>query len=486
MTETASTLDAPRPPSAGRAVSDIARQIAGRLVNGLLGVVVAVLVARGLGQDGFGRWSTLLAVVALATPLTELGMQQVAVARAAARPDQEAPWLGALVGIRLALGAAASLICLVAVLLISDDGEMRLTGALLCGTVMLASFGAFGAVFQLRVRNDLSVLVMTANSVVWTTAVIVVAARGGGLVPLGASFLGASAVTAVLTVGMSLRRARVSFAAIGAHSRELMRVGLPLTISGLLVLAYARIDQVIVFSYAGERGAGLYGAATRILDQAVIVPLSITTTLFPILVAAGTARPERMRSLLQHALEVLMAVALGALAFAIACGGPALGLLFGHEFSAAGTALAILMGVFLVTCLGYLTGSVVLIFELQKRYVRYAATGLVVNVALNLIFVPSHGYLAAAWITLVTELVVVGLTARACLRALAWRPHLGVLLRAALAAAVTCVALEIFQHAGTPIGVLLAETPFLYGALLVATGGLRLRESIAMVRGPRA
>jgi O-antigen/teichoic acid export membrane protein len=144
------------------------------------------------------------------------------------------------------------------------------------------------------------------------------------------------------------------------------------------------------------------------------------------------------------------------------------------------------MGVFLVTCVGYLTGSMVLIFELQKRYVRYAATGLVVNVALNLIFVPSHGYLAAAWITLVTELVVVGLTAHACLAALAWRPHLGVLLRAAVAAAVTCATLAIFQHAGTPIGVLLAETPFLYGALLVATGGLRLQESIAIVRGPRA
>ena len=252
-----------------------------------------MLVARGLGQDGFGRWSTLLAVVALATPLTELGMQQVAVARAAARPDQEAPWLGALVGIRMALGAAASLICLVAVLLISDDGEMRLTGALLCGTVMLAAFGAFGAVFQLRVRNDLSVLVMTANSVVWTAAVIVVAARGGGLVPLGISFLGASAVhRGADGRDVAAPRARVVRGDRRATAASSMRVGLPLTISGLLVLAYARIDQVIVFSYAGERGAGLYGAATRILDQVVIVPLSITTTLFPILVAAGQPDPS--------------------------------------------------------------------------------------------------------------------------------------------------------------------------------------------------
>ena len=474
----------PASPSGRRALGDIVVQVVGRLANGLLGVVVVVLVARVLGAEDFGRWTTLISLIALAGPLSEVGITQVAVARAAADPEEEAGWLGALVAIRTVLALVAGAACLTGVVILGDGGSMRLAGLLLTVTVLLGGISALSAIFQLHVRNDLLIVSITVNSVVWTGAVVAVGLTGGGLVALAAGFLGAALVSFAVQTVIALRRARVSFAGWRRRGRELVRVGLPLSISTLLIVAYVRIDQILVFSIAGERAAGLYGSAYRILDQAIVIPLSVATTLYPMLVRAHTVDPARLRFLLQRALEVLVALGLGALAFAIPCGGDALALLFGEEFRGAGATLAILMGVFLVTSVNYLNGSLILIFELQKRMLVISAVGLVANLALNIVLIPRYGFVASAWATLVTELVVVVLTSTFTLRALGWRPDVSVATRALLAAALTSVALTLLR--GTvPIGALLSITPLLYGGLLVALGGVRVAETIAIVR-PRA
>lgn len=478
----AGSPDAPAAPSGRRAAGDIAVQVAGRLGNGVLGIAVMVLVTRALGTEDFGRWSTLLTVIGLAGPLTEVGISQVAIGRAAARPEEEASWLGALLALRLVLAGALGLVSVGAVLALSDGSDMALAGVLLCGTVLLGGLSALTAVFQLRVRNDLLVVTITANSIVWTSAVVLVAALGGGLVALAAGFLGAALVSTTLQVVLGLKRARIDLSGWRVKARELIRVGLPLSLGTVLVIAYGKADQLLVFSLDSERAAGLYGAAYRILDQAIVVPLSVATTLYPLLVRAHVDDPERLRFLLQRALEVLVAVSLGALAFAIPCGGDVLALLFGEEFRPAGPTLAILMAVFGVICLSYLNGSLILIFELGPRMLAISAVGLAVNIGLNLVLIPSHGYVAAAWVTLVTEIVVLGLTTHTTLSRLGWTPDLGRVMRVVLAAAITGGALALLREADVLIEALLVLTPMLYGGLLVGLRGIRVAETLALVR----
>lgn len=486
MTDETAAPGLPVAPTGRRTLTDILAQVVGRLLNGVLGIVVVVVVARALGAEDFGRWSTLLTIIGLAGPLTELGISQVAVSRASEEGDEGA-WVGALLVVRVALAVVAATACVLAALLVGDQRQMHEAGLLLALTVLLGGLGALTAGFQLRTRNDLTVVVITTNSVVWTAGVVLVGVLGGGLVALAAVFVAAAVVSVALQSVLALRLVHVSFDAWRERARTLVRVGLPLSLGTVVALAYARLDQILVFSVVGERSAGLYGAAYRILDQAAVVPLSVITTLFPLISRAHVTDPQRVHFLLQRALEVLVAVALGALAFAIPCGGDALALLFGPEFRTAGPTLAILMGVLLVISVNFLNAPLVLTYGLQRRTLVFALIGLAFNVALNVVLIPRYGYVAAAWTTLATEVVVVVLTSRATLGALGWFPDLRVLARAALAAALTCELLALATDSGAPIGVLLAATPVLYGGLLVLLGGVRLAETLAIVRpGSRA
>ncbi len=67
----------------------------------------------------------------------------------------------------------------------------------------------------------------------------------------------------------------------------------------------------------------------------------------------------------------------------------------------------------------------VIVLRLQRVFVRYALIALVFNVGPQPLLLPKYGYIAAAWITLVTELLVETLALRAVFRTIEMTPKFG-------------------------------------------------------------
>jgi O-antigen/teichoic acid export membrane protein len=262
----------------------------------------------------------------------------------------------------------------------------------------------------------------------------------------------------------------------------LLRVGLGVGAAGVMVTLYVRLDQVLVFELAGSVQAGLYGAAYRILDTIQFIPISVMTTLFPLIATAYPRDRERVRRLLQLAGEYLTMASLPALAFTIVAAAPIVELLFGAQFARAAPALPILMGAFVSISFGYLAGNMVVILELQRRFFRYAALGLIVNAGLNVALIPPYGFLAAAWITLVTEVLVMSLTMRAVLTELGMTPRLGRLARTLVAALGMGAFAWLAKSLGVPLLGLLAIASLTYPALLFLLGALTSEEVRAVLR----
>jgi len=157
-------------------------------------------------------------------------------------------------------------------------------------------------------------------------------------------------------------------------------------------------------------------------------------------------------------------------------------LLFGSAFAEAAPALPILMGAFVSISFGYLAGNMVVILELQSKFFRYAAVGLVINASLNVLLIPRYGFLAAAWITLATEVVVMSLTMRSVLRELAMTPRVGRLLRTLVAALAMGVLTWVAYSAGVSLYGLVAIAAISYLVLLLSLRVLTFAEMRAVLR----
>lgn len=481
-------IDASSGPSAAtprRAVRDVAIQLVARAGNLALGIVATAVVARALGGEGFGEWSTLLVVAQMAGYLADLGVEQVAVSRAA-KEGREGDWMGALVGLRTLISFPATAVAAGFVLLLASDDEMVAGGLLLAATILATGPGSSRALLQLRVRNDLNMIVITFNSVVWTSAAIVLAAQDAGIVAFAAAFLAATWATAALQVVFAVRAGRIDLRGGRPLLRPLTAAGIPVAISGLLILAYARIDQVLVYEIAGAREAGLYAAAYRILEQAHFVPLAVATTFLPLVAAAHGRDLARARRMTQLVIDNLAVASLPTVGFTLVASEQVIQLLFGDAFTPAAPAVPVLMGAFVVICLGYLSGNLVIVLGLQRRFVVYAVVALVFNVALNVVLIPPYGFIAAAWATLATEILVVGLTTRLVMRELGHVPRLDRVARAAAATAGMTLAVWAARELGAGIAVLVLVGGVVYAALVLLAGALRIEElrAIAARREP--
>jgi O-antigen/teichoic acid export membrane protein len=448
-------------------VFDIAGQLALRVLNVAVGLVVTIVLARSLGSARFGQWSTALAVIAIGGVVADLGLEQVVVQRIEAEPDRERAWLGALLTVKTWLGLAVGVASAGVIAVLASGSAMRLAGLLLALTFLTVGATALRVVFQRRVRNSFNAGVELANGLAWGAAIVVISVLHGGLVAYAAAYLAVTVLTAAVQGLAAVRIVPVSPRMAWADASALVRLGVPMAIATALIVAYGRIDQVLVFDINGARAAGLYGAAYRVFDRATLVPGTVLATLYPLMAAAhGRADLARLRRLVQAAIDALAVASLPALAFGIAAAEPAMRGLFGREFAGSGGALAVLMGAFALVCFGYPFGFLVVVLQQQRRMARYALLGLVVNVAANVILLPRYGFIAAAWITVATEVVVIGLNVRAVLPAIGMTLQLRRIMRVAVSAAGMGVVVVALRHAGAPLAVLLVGSVLSYPALL--------------------
>jgi O-antigen/teichoic acid export membrane protein len=188
-----------------------------------------------------------------------------------------------------------------------------------------------------------------------------------------------------------------------------------------------------------------------VFDRALVIPGSILATMFPMIAAAYRDDVVRMRALVQTAVEVLLVATLPFVALVAVIGRPLMRLLFGEAFASAGPALSVLMLVFAISAFSYVAGDLVIVLRLQRRYIIYATVGLIVNVALNLLLIPAYGFIAAAWVCLFTEALVIGLALRTAFRAIDQHLHLERISRIVGVSAAGAAAALAALKAGLPL-----------------------------------
>lgn len=459
-------------------------QIVVRVLNLAIGAVVTALVARSLGRHGYGQWSTMFVALSLVAQLANLGVETIAVREAARSPELEREWIGGALRLRLLSLAPLVAASIAAVLVIKQSDQMLLAGLVLVASIPFSGFGPLQRAFELRVNNRVPMLILTLRSVLWGTGVLSVYLLNAGMVALAVAMSLTNAVCALvgtwaamrITAWPGLPRKRM---------RALLKAALPVGVSGLLVLAYGRIDQVIVFGVIGSGAAGSYGSAYSLVEQAQFIPISILTTLAPVLAASWPVDRSRMLRTMRLTAELMAVASFGGLAFTLVGSRQVIQLVFGAEFLGGAPVLPVLVGAFILMCFGYLTDNVLVTLGLQTRMMLASLFALIVNVAGNLALVPPLGALGAAWMTVLTELVVLLVSVAMIMRRLELSMQMpGRLGRTVISAALLWGVLAMLHQADGSLLVLVIATCVAYPLLLLLLRAVTMQDiRVVMGRG---
>lgn len=449
--------------------SNVAIQIAIRVVSMAISIATVSLTVRTLGAGSFGVYSAMSAYVGLFGVFTDLGFTTASMQRMTAEPERESEWLGALAGARGSLSIVATVACAVSIpIFLSNAHHGHAVGLITTATILSTGPNALMSVFQARMRSGLALSFSLLSSFIWLGATIVLAVMHGSVVAFAAANVSTLVIIASLQVRVTMRYAHIAWRAGRRHWRALFAIALPLGIASVLITVYYQVDSVLLLQIAGPRETGIYGAAYRFLSPLLFLPAAVMSSFFPVLSAVHRHDSARVRRLVQVCAETMAVIGVPMLAGSLALSGPIVHLLYGPGYGRTAAVLPILMIAFVSICFGSLAGYMAPILQLQWRLALYSGLGALANIALNLFLIPRYGAFGSAWATVATEILTMVLMLGTSLRALRLTIAPGKLIRTVLVGAVMTGTMFLARPLGLfPAGIL--------GVLVFGAGLLGLR-----------
>jgi O-antigen/teichoic acid export membrane protein len=193
--------------------------------------------------------------------------------------------------------------------------------------------------------------------------------------------------------------------------KDLAAKALPLVGVSFFGFIYYKIDIVLLGLLSSSEQVGFYTAAYRIVEASFLVPMIVTNALYPRLSLAWTDDFEEYAKTCRRAVLGLAAVSVLAAGCIAALSRPIVTVLFGGEFLPSAGILFLLAGVLLMVYPGYLLTQSLVILGRQRWYLSVSVSAAVLNVLLNLVFIPLWQAKGAALSTIVTEAAVTGMAA---------------------------------------------------------------------------
>jgi O-antigen/teichoic acid export membrane protein len=283
--------------------------------------------------------------------------------------------------------------------------------------------------FQAQVASRFSVVSRSAAFLISSLAKVAMVLAGASLVAITV----ATALEAVIAAFALVLAYHVSGEQIKTWRwssiwfRKLWSDSVPMVLSGIVLMVYLRIDQVMLGALSTQIEVGQYAAAVRISELWYFVPAAIVSSVFPRLVQLKSTDSAMFHVKLQR-LYNLLAFLGYAVAVPVTFMAPWLiNLLFGKAYQPAAPLLAVLIWAGLFANISVVRNAHFIAMEWGKAMLWSTTAGAVVNVMLNLLLIPRFGGMGAAVSTCFSYWVAAH---GACYVSVSLRPSAAMILRA--------------------------------------------------------
>ncbi len=389
-------------------LANISWLFADRILRMGFGLVVGIWVARYLGVQQFGLLNYAIAFVAIFNPLANLGLDVVVVRRLVADPTQQQSILGTSFWMRFVAGWLTWLAVIIGIYLLRHDDAMTIVTVMILGAAnIFQSFDTIDLWFQSQVRSKYSVLAKNAAFIATTSIRVVMVLSHAPIV----AFVVAILLEAVLgAVGLLIVYKQQGYLVklwqwSRSLAQDLLRESLPLILSGLTIMIYMRIDQIMLGQMIGDKAVGVYSAATRISEVWYFIPMTVSSSVMPSIFNAKEISEELYYQRIGGLNRGLTWLAIAVAIVMTFVSKPLIVMLFGNSYIESGTILAVHIWASVFVFSGVATSGWFIAENLSYLSLYRTLSGAIVNILLNIFLIPIYGGLGAAIATVIAQAV---------------------------------------------------------------------------------
>lgn len=320
-----------------KATKALGWSVVSTLLNRLSTFAVGVALARILGPDAFGTFAIALVVLLALLSFNELGVS-LAIVRWPNEPREIAPTVATL---SVASSCVVYVGCYVAAPYVArtmgDPGATAVIRVLALSVIVSGLVATPVALLQREFRQDRKTVADLATN--WTSALVSLggALAGKGAMSLAVGQLAGSVAGAIFFFVFAPSGLKFGFNP--AKARALLKFGLPLAGSSIIVFVATNVDRFIVGAVLGPTALGYYLLALNLSNWPVLLFSQPVRAVAPAALARLQHDPPAMRTAFVSAMALLSSITVPACALLAAVSGPLVRFIYGEVWQPASAVL---------------------------------------------------------------------------------------------------------------------------------------------------
>lgn len=378
---------------------------AGRASNAIFLFLLTLVVSRQLGPALFGVYSFLTAVVVSANCFSNLGLDTWMVREVTKTPSQGKQYLSNIIGLKI----GTSLVTIALVFLVFRTTSLPQTTLSLLWVLSISLL--FNTISQTLWHYGNCFKEFFYHSALWATSNIIKAGTGIALVLLFHELehlIWGVVVAEVIALILSFCVIRNRFGAFVPGFqfvvwKSFLVRSAPIALGMIFSVLYFRLDIVMLQLMTEEKIVGFYSAAYKLFEVAIVLPHSFMLVLFPTLVEEYHSSRSQFKSRFKKAL-VLYSLIGGGIALVLwSFSHEVIRTIYGNKFLPSADILEVLSWAILLFFVNFLLSNLLIASGREKINAWNLIGATVLNLSLNLIWIPKYGAIGSAWATLLCE-----------------------------------------------------------------------------------
>jgi O-antigen/teichoic acid export membrane protein len=376
-----------------------------RILSMIISFIATIIIARKLGPENYGQLSYALSFVAIFSFIASLGIDSVLYRELVKYPEKRKEYLGSAFVMKLIAGVFTAAVIAMSAILFSQDDVSKVLIFILAATFLFYPPSIVNYEFQAKVKSKLPSIAALAITLILNILKILVIFSNKGVIYLALILLLEPILYAIfylIAYKIEFNETIFSWKYNKEISIKILKDSWPMIIMGAFSIIYGRIDQVLIKNMIDSTSVGIYGSAVTIAEAWYFAHGIITTSLYPAVVNAKKTSEELYEKRLKKFIIALFGLSVGISIITMVFAPLIMSILYGAAFSGG----IIVLQIYVWANVGVSLNSVIFNYLLTENYRKIilfiSFIPMIINVILNLIWIPKYGIVGSAYATAIS------------------------------------------------------------------------------------
>lgn len=370
----------------------------------VVNLLVGVFLARYLNPEGLGSLSIASVYMQLLNPIALLGINSIAIKEFVNNNEQSNKVIGTSFYLKLMSSLSAFIILVICAYVFEPNQLMRSYIIIVGLSYLLYPFQVIDFYFQANLKSKYTVLAQQISTII--AAALKIWGMINGYPIVFFVWLVLIELIVSTTLLLIIFKAKINlfnWTFDMTLALRMLKESFPIIFTGFFIVIYMRVDQLMIQKMLDTESVGNFAAAIKLSEAFYVVPGIIAGSLFPAIINGLKISREEYLNRMQRLYSVFALVCILVSAVVILLGDFIVSVLYGEAYTQTSSVLKVHFCNSLFVFFGVAYSQAFIVEGLQRFTTINTIIGAVLNIILNLYFIPKIGIVGSAIATLIAQ-----------------------------------------------------------------------------------